>query len=146
LVLQLIGVGLEIIELPFIELVEVHELVALRPHSVVPRYHVDAGILVVMVIDAFAPVFRGFTAENGHQRNALQIRGTGKARDFEEGGSIVKILHHERGADAGRSDTGPFYDERHFEGFFIHPSLVIPSMITNVETLIGGVDHEGVFS
>ncbi len=53
---QLVGILLEVVELPFVERVEVDELVALGAHAVVPRDVVRAGIFVVLVVEALTPI------------------------------------------------------------------------------------------
>ena len=77
-VVHLGGVGLEVVEFPSVHVVvEVDELVTLIAHTVVTTHIVLGGVLVVVVVDALAPVLWVLAFEERHERNALNVGGYG---------------------------------------------------------------------
>ena len=53
---QFIGIILQVVKLPLVEVVEVDELVGLGADAIVAWNHVDAGVFVVVVVDRFPPI------------------------------------------------------------------------------------------
>jgi len=58
---------------------------------------------------------------------------------------VIEILHEMVVPPAGRRHAWPFDDERHLEAVLVHPALVVPAPVAEVETPIGGVDYDRVF-
>ncbi len=105
---------------------------------------VDAGEIEIVVVEGIAPRWM-FPFEQRNQRASLHVVGDVGTCDVEEGFRVVEILD-QVGVNGSRfCYAGPFDDQRHAEGFFVHPAFVIPAMIAEVESLIGGVDDDGIF-
>ena len=75
--------------------------------------HVDTGVLVVMVVDALAPVLGGFPFQQGDKGHALHVIRNFDSRHLEEGPGIVEVLDEVLVAGARLCDTRPIHDERH---------------------------------
>ena len=73
--------------------------------------------------------------------NSTTTRG---ARHLEEGLGVVQVLDHRLALGPGRGHAGPAHDEGHGQGLLVHPALVEPAVVAEVEALIGGVDDDRV--
>ena len=121
------------------------ELVAVGAHTVVLAHHVVGGIVVVVVVDACAPLLlRVAVVEDGEERAAhhlLRLLHSGK---LKECWGVVDVLH-QLVAHASRLGVARIADdERRAERLLVHESLVEPSVLAHVESLVGGVDDDGV--
>ncbi len=133
-----LGIFLEVEELPFFGAGEVEEFVFIGADTVVGG-DVVGGFSGVIVVNGIAPVIGGFAFvfEDGDEASSLDVFGDFDAGGFEESRSVIDVLDERFGSDAGLHDSGPAHDERHGEGFFKHPTFVIPTFFTEEETLIG---------
>ena len=68
-----LGVLLEVEELPFVEVIEVHQFVAAVSHAVVPSHRMVLGEAIIVVVDRFPPVGWFFPLEKGFQAIALHV-------------------------------------------------------------------------
>ena len=69
------------------------------------------GILVVVIVETLAPVLRVLAFEERHERNALNVGGYGSTGEFEEGGSVVDVLHHLIDFSASGQAFGQVHEE-----------------------------------
>ena len=140
------GVIDEVEEIVFTGAVKEHELEVLGANAFVGG-NLMSGFTVVAVVELVAPVVGRLTRffEHRHQRFSLEVEGDLSSCEVEKGGGVVNILNEGFGGGAGLDDAGPANDEGHFKGLFEHPALVIPAVFAEVESLVGGVDDDGVF-
>ena len=122
-----------------------HKLVTLRPNPIVSRHHVNAWVLVVVIVNTLTPVLGGVAFLIEAPRiclaclpEAWPLRARGKF-------GRNQVLYQVCVATAGFCYAGPFYDEGHLKGFVVHPTLVVPSVVPDVETLIRAIDYDGIF-
>ena len=141
---QFVWIIFEIVKLPLVELIKMHEFVTLGTNPIMPRHHVDAWILVVVVIDARSPIGWSFTFEERHEGATLHVGGDRCLSHVQESLGVIEILDHIFVDGPGLSDSRPFDDERHLQRFFVHPTLVVPTVVTDIESLIRGVNHHGI--
>ncbi len=66
------------------------------------------------------------------------------AGDLAKGFRKVDRGHYVLVASAGLGDAGPAYDHRRAERLLIDPAFVEPAVLSEIETLVGTVDHDGV--
>ena len=71
---QFVGIVLQVVKLPLIELIKVHQLVALGANPIVAWHHVDARVLVVVVVNTVPPICRYFTGKQRQERSSLHLR------------------------------------------------------------------------
>ena len=140
------GVGLEVVEFPFFDVVEIHEFVATIVDTFVAVNHVPAWIFVVMIVVGGSPILGLVTFEERKEAHALHVRRLRGSGDIEEGLGKVEI-GDEVLVDAARAGNSmPAYEKRCAVGFVEHEPLVEPTVFTEVKALVTGVDEDGVFS
>ena len=134
---HLLWVLLVVEELPFLVFRNVEERVALGAHAVVGGHPVRA-LAIVGIVDRIAPVRGPFSAvpEEWDDTVALHIGGSLGAADVQKGRAIVDVLDEGLGLGAGLDHAGPTDDEGHLEALLEHPALVIPPVLTEVESLV----------
>ena len=59
-IIQFIGIVVQVVKFPLIELVEVNQFVSFSANAIVSGYHMNTGKFVVMIIDRVTPVVRCF--------------------------------------------------------------------------------------
>ena len=106
--------------------------------------HVRARVLVVVVVDRLAPVARILAAQERGQAAALHLLGWRDAGDVEEGLGEVDVLYEVLVDGTGLGRSGPAYEQRHAQRLLVHPALVVPAVIAEIEALVGVVDDDGV--
>jgi len=67
----------------------------------------------------------------------LDFFGCLDACHIKEGGGVVDVLDEGVRGGSGWDDARPADEEGHFERFFEHPTLVVPSVFAEIEALIG---------
>ena len=143
---KFIRIFLEVVEFPFIaEAIEIHELVTRGPNAVVTWNHVHAGVFVVVVVNARAPIVWVAPFEEGHEGPPLHVLGNGGVGNVQKRLCVIKVLNHVRAARPRDCRARPFDDEGHLERFFIHPALIVPTVVADVEALVRGIDDDGIF-
>ena len=110
---QFVWIIFEIVKLPLVELIKMHEFVTLGTNPIMPRHHVDAWILVVVVIDTRSPISWSFTFEERHEGATLHVGGDRCLSHVQESLGVIEILDHVFVDGPWLSDTRPFDDERH---------------------------------
>ncbi len=108
------------------------------------RHHVDAGVFVVVIVNALSPVAGILAFQQRHQRRALHVAGNRAPGHFEKRLGVVEVLHQIFVMGTGLRDTRPLDDQRHLQRFVVHPTFVVPTVIADVETLVGRIDHDRV--
>lgn len=92
-VVHLGRVGFEVVELPFVVDVEVHQFVSLCFDAVVSTDAVESGKFVVVVVKRFSPIFRRFARfDESAERLSLHIVGDVDSAHVEKGGCEVDVL------------------------------------------------------
>ena len=105
----------------------------------------DARVFIVVVINAFSPFLRALSLEEWNKRAALHIIWNFYSCSFQKSFSVVEVLDHVLLiARSGLCHSGPLDDKRHQKRLFIHPALIEPAMIPDVEPLVRGVNHDGI--
>ena len=66
------------------------------------------------------------------------------AGHFDEGGRKIDVLHEGVRGGGGLGDAGPANDKWRPKGFFVHPSFVIPTVFSEKESLVRGVNDDGI--
>jgi hypothetical protein len=74
----------------------------------------------------------------------VHIGGNFHAGEVEEGGGKVGVEREEIGDGAGL-DAGTAGEQRDVEAGLIHEALVIHAEVAEIPTVVGAVDHDGVF-
>ena len=120
------------------------ELVLLVADSVVAAYHVDGGIIIIMVVEVLAPILRHGAVEQRNERCPHHIFRFLHAGDVEVGRCVVDILHQRRAFAVRLGFPRVADDERRAHRFFIHETLVEPSVLAHIESLVGGIDDDGI--
>ena len=121
-----------------------HELRRRGAHAEVLGDLVGAGELVVAVVDRVAPVLGGLAAQQRDEGVAVDVRRRRRAGDVQEGRGVVDVLDECVDGRAGLDDAGPAHDQRHHQRLLVHPALVVPAVVAEVEALVGAVDDDGV--
>ena len=101
-------------------------------------------IFVVVIIELLAPVGRGLPCENRLQAAPLHLGGRRQSGHVEKGLGVVDVRDQRLAHGAGLGDAGPADEQRRAHGFLEDPALVEPTVFTEVEALVGGIDHDGV--
>ena len=70
--------------------------------------------------------------------------GDGGSRKVEHGGGVVGVLDDRVEALARLDGLGVPDEEGHAHGLFVHPTLVLVVVLAKHETLVAGVDDQGV--
>ena len=144
---HLVRILLEIEHLPRVplRLVVAHQLVAIGAHAIHRRHHVHRLRLVVVVVDRVAErLVAGLLAHHRNETTPVRGRQRRRARKVEEGRTEVDVLRQLLHFAARLQMPGPAHDQWHAQAFLIHPALVIPTVVTEVEALVRAVDDEGV--
>ena len=124
--------------------IEMDELVLLVADSVVAAYHVDGGIIIIMVVEVLAPILRHGAVEQRNERCPHHIFRFLHAGDVEVGRCVVDILYQRRAFAVRLGFPRVADDERRAHRFFIHETLVEPSVLAHIESLVGGIDDDGI--
>ena len=144
-IVHLGGILLKVVQLPFVEIVEMDQLVALGAYASMSANHVCgalvAEILVIVVVETLSPV-GGLPAQ--HQRHQAQplhlfdgcISG-GDPRQVEKSLGVIEIADEVLIDASGVDDTWPADDQRCLVAFLVHEALVEPAMFTEEKALIG---------
>ena len=74
----------------------------------------------------------------------MHVFGKLRPGELEESLGVVEVLNEIGVPASGLRYPGPLYDEGHLEGLVVHPSLIVPSMVTDIESLIGTVDDDRI--
>ena len=101
-------------------------------------------VFVVVVVELLAPVGRSLTRENRLQAAPLHLGGRRQSGHVEEGLGVVDVRDQCLAHGAGLGHAGPADKQRRTHGFLEDPALVEPTVFTEVEALVGGIDHDGV--
>ena len=109
------------------------------------RDSVRLGILVVVVVNRVAPITRGLARHEAQQRISLDVRGHSLARQLQERRRVVDVLNQLWHARARGDSSRPARHKRHFQRLLVHPALVVPAVLAQVEALVGAVDDERIF-
>ena len=99
----------------------------------------------IAVICRFFPVL-GFLArlQKGFEGSALDGLGDGGSRKVEHRGGVVDVLDDRVEALPCLDGLGIPDEEGHAHGLFVHPTLVLVIVLAKHETLVAGVDDQGV--
>ena len=144
-VVHLVRVVGEVVKLPVVDIVvEVDEFITAVAHAVVAFHSVLGGIFVEVVVESIAPLHILVAAKQWHHRHALYVARDGCSCQFEEGGSIIDVLHHFGDVAAAVEALGQTHHQWGVERFLIHKPLVEPAMFAYVEALVGGIHHESI--
>ena len=116
------------------------ELITVGTYTVVLAHHVVCRIVVVVVVDALAPVLHVVAVvEYRHERTSRHVLRLRNAGESEERRSIVDVLHKAVAYRAGLGVTRIAHDERCAQRLLVHEALVEPAVLAHVEALVGGV-------
>ena len=103
------------------------------------------GILVEVVVDGIAPLADGLLSlEQRNEALALNVRRYLHTSHFQEGGSIVDVLHHVGNLATTLITIGKAHQQGGGKTLLVHETLVEPSVLAHIETLVGGIDNECV--
>ena len=134
----------EVEEFPGVRFPIVDEFVGRRADAVVGASVVVAGVVVVAVVNRVAPAGGFFAAQNRGEGAAVHVGGDFHAGEIEEGGGEVGVEGEEVGDGAGL-DAGAAREERDVEPGLIHEAFVVEAEVAEIPTVVGAVDHDGVF-
>ena len=129
----------EVEEFPLVGVVVVDELVSVCSHAFVCGYVMFAAFVVV-IVKALSPIGGRFAFHQRFEALALHVGWNREARGIEECRREIYVLRQCLCAFARFCNAGPFDDERHAEGLFVHPAFVVPAVLAEVEALIAAVD------
>ena len=105
----------------------------------------DARVFIVVIINAIPPFFRALSLEEWHKGAALHVIWNCYSCGFQKGFGVVEILNHVFFiARTGLCHPRPLDDQRHQKRLFVHPALIEPAMIPDVESLVRGVNYYGI--
>ena len=74
----------------------------------------------------------------------MNILGNGHAGQFEECGCVVDVLHHLLDVALALEALGKAHYKGCAERLLVHKALVKPAVLTHIETLVRGVNHQRV--
>ena len=100
--------------------------------------------LVVVVVEAGSPVLRWVSGQERPEAPSLHVRRDLHACDVQERGGEVQVRDDRGGRRTRSSDARPAHDERRAERLLVHPALVVPPVLAEVEALVGRVHDHGV--
>src|SRR5262249_51289205 len=110
-----------------------------------PMNRVRAGVFVVVVIEALAPVGWDLPLEQWHEAAALHLLWHRYARSFEKSWRQVEVADDVAVLAPTLLHPRPAHQKRRAERLLEDPPLVEPPVFAEVEPLIGGINHERVF-
>ena len=143
--MHLFRVCLEIIKFPIVIHVEVHQLVAFHLHTVMGTHAVEAGKLIIVIVQGLTPVARCLAFFHQFlERNALHVLRNGDAAHIKESRSKVDVLGQTCNLRTRFDMSRPAHHHRHTKRLFVHETLVKPAMFAQVEALIGGIDYNRI--
>ena len=105
---------------------------------------VETGELVEMIIQILSPVRRLFAFQQRQERHALHLLRDINAAHLQESRSEVDILRQLRDMRSCLDFRGETHHHRHFHGLFIHETLVEPSVLAYIESLVAAIYDDGV--
>jgi len=91
LVEHLLRVGLQVVQLPFAEVVEIDQFVAAIIDALVAMNPVRSRIFIVMVVEGVAPILRFPALEDWNEACALHVGWHLDSGDIKEGFGKVQI-------------------------------------------------------
>ena len=82
------------------------------------------------------PVLQGRALQKGHGTGTLHVLGRLNAGELQKGRCEVDIEHKIITAGSRLYRFGVAHNEGHAEGFLVHESLIVPTVLAKEESLI----------
>ena len=120
-----------------------NQLVTFSTYTEVTAYHVFSRIFIEVIVQGLAPFRCLFTLQQRQEGFALHFFRFLDTCQVEDSRTVVDVLY-EFGYITLLA-TRQTNEQRSAEGFFVHESLVEPTVFTHVETLVGSIDNHGIF-
>ncbi|GIT31016.1 MAG: hypothetical protein Ct9H300mP1_30620 [Planctomycetaceae bacterium] len=92
-----------------------------------------------------SPVGGCLAGEQRTEAQALHVGGDVRVGQVEKRLGEVQVADQVSVDAAGSDVPGPADHQRHPVALLVHEPLVEPSVVAQVEALVGGIDHDGVF-
>ena len=143
---QFLRIRDEVEQLPLASPRKIHQLVILRADAVVDGNGVSRSVFVIGVVNRVPPVRGGLGIVAQYRQDAasLNVGGNGRSGYFQKSRGVIDVLDEGFGFDAGVHDAGPADEKGHFQRFLEHPTFVVPTVLAQVEALVGGIDDDGI--
>ena len=105
-----------------------------------------SGKFIIMIIERFTPITRFLSRlYQLPERYTLHIPWYFDTAHIQKSRSKVYVLRQSCYLSFRLDMSGPAHNHRHTERFFVHETLIKPTMFSQVEALIGSIDYNRIF-
>ena len=105
-----------------------------------------SGKFIIMIIERFTPITRFLSRlYQLPERYTLHIPWYFDTAHIQKSRSKVYVLRQSCYLSFRLDMSGPAHNHRHAERFFVHETLIKPTMFSQIEALIGSIDYNRIF-
>ena len=95
------------------------------------------SLKLLVIIKTLSPILGRIAFEDGDEADALHVRGHISAGDLQKRRAEIQVRYEIVVFRIWFDHARPAHQQRRLEAFLVHPTLVIPAVLTEVPALIG---------